>query len=455
MDEQAEPQSQAQSAADNPAPLPDIKQHETAAAAAARANAESLVAAIQRDAQGVTATKEAVEKAKGEIDQHLNSAKELVSALGQQVKAAQTSAAELSTLATSIQTANTQSAETAKQATAAIESAKQIASTASEIIGRIEGIRDEAVKTQATIAEKNEHIEGGLKHVAKVRRDVDAALEQATKSSEAAERQHQATKASAEAITALQLSAQATKEKAEGDASSVASTRKDVEEHAVATKKLADTAEATEAKVAQYEAQLSTLIEQSQSQRKQIDELLAGATDAGLASAFDRRSKKFKTPERVWQGAFVFSLLGLVGLAVWQAYSYQKLDQLPDWQQVARMLAIKVPFAAPLVWLAIHAARQASLAKRLEEEYAFKATISMSFDGYRRQMAEVGKDLAPDSPLATLCNNTLREIAASPGRVYDGQRMDPSIATSLGEVLKPTVEAGFKTLSDKLPDSKL
>lgn len=453
MDESAEPQGQTQGIADNPVPLPDIKQHEVVAAAA-RANAESLVAAIQGHAQDVTATKEATAKTKAEIDQFLNSCKESVTAIGQQVEAARVYAAELSTLATSLQAANTQSADTAKQATAAIESAKQIASTASEIIGRIEGIRDEAVKTQATIAEKNEHIEGGLKHVAKVRRDMDAALEQATKSSEAVERQHQATKTSAEAISALQLSAQSTKEKADSDAASIAARLKDAEEHSVVTKRLADTADATEAKVAQYESQLNALIEQSQSQRKQIDELLAGATDAGLASAFDRRSKKFKTPERVWQSAFVFSLVGLVGLAVWQAYSYQTLDQLPDWQQVARMLAIKVPFAAPLVWLAIHAAKQASLAKRLEEEYAFKATISMSFDGYRRQMAEVGKDLAPDSPLATLCNNTLREIAASPGRVYDGQRLDPNIATSLGEVLKPTVEAGFKTLSDKLPDLK-
>ena len=90
-------------------------------------------------------------------------------------------------------------------------------------------------------------------------------------------------------------------------------------------------------------------------------------------------------------------------------------DLPADWPAVA-----KKPFEA------FHAARQASFAKRMEEEYAFKATISMSFDGYRRQMAEVGKDLAADAPLATLCNNTLREIAASPGRVYDGQKMDPN-----------------------------
>lgn len=453
MEETAHPHDQSQNVSDNTEPLPDHKQHE-AAAAAARSNVESLVVAIQGDAEGVEAAKKAVEAAKDKIEGWLTSANESVATLSQQVEAARTSASELATLSGSIQSAHALSTELAKQAAAEIAGTKQLSSSASGLIGQLESIRDEAVKTQATIAEKNQHVEGGLQHVAKVRRDMDAALEQATKSSEAVERHLQASRTIAETITSLQSSTQATKAELEEDAASVTAIREAVEEDAIITKQLADTAESTEAKIAEYQTQLDTLIEQSQEQRKRIDELLAGATDAGLASAFDRRSKKFKTPEKYWQLAFVLSLLGLVGLAAWQAVSFQTLDQLPDWQQVARMLAMKVPFAVPLVWLAIHSARQASLAKQMEEEYAYKATISMSFDGYRRQMAEVGKNLAPDSPLATLCNNTLREIAASPGRVYNGQRMDPNLATTVAEVLKPAVESGFKSLADKLPDLK-
>lgn len=460
MDGSAEPQNQTENAGTNETPLPDMKQHESAAAAA-RANIESLVTVVQGSAEEVSAAKEAIESAKGEIDGHLNSAKGAVAALSQQVDAARTSAAELATISTNLQATNLQSTETAKQASSAIEGAKQLATSAQALIGQLEAIRDEAVKTQATIAEKNEHIEGGLKHVAKVRRDMDAALEQATKSSESAERYHQASKTTSDTITALQLSSQATKEKIESEAAAVASVRGDVESHAVATKKLADTAESIDAKVAAYQSQLSDLIRQSQDQQKQINELLGGATDAGLASAFDKRSKTFKTPERIWQGAFVLSLLGLVSLAVWHAVLFKSLgaqsqtgQNLPDWQEVARMFALKLPFAVPLVWLAIHSARQAALAKQMEEEYAYKATISMSFDGYRRQMAEVTKELAaPDSPLATLCNNTLSEIAASPSRVYNGQRIDPNITTSVAEVLKPTVESGFKKLAEKLPSA--
>lgn len=453
-----------QNQAESTSPILDIKQHETAVAAA-RSSAESLLAAIQGDAQSVTATKEAVEQAKSQIEGHVGAAKESLTALAGQIDTARNSSSELEAIASKIQTANLQSAESAKQASAAIEGAKQLSSSASGLIGQLETIRDEAVKAQATIKERNAWIENGLKHVQKVQAELDAELDKATRSAEAAEREHQSSKSLSTEISSLQLKAKATKEKADSDASALAATLTEAETDAAATKKLADIAEATEKKIAEYESQLQLLIKQCEQQQRQIHELLGGATDAGLASAFAERSKKFKRPELIWQIAFVAALLGLVGVAVWQHRSYQSMIQaasaagiaaqqaplLPDWQELLRLLAIKLPFAAPLIWLAIHSARQAALAKQMEEEYAYKATISMSFDGYRRQMADVAKDLAPDSPLGSLCNNTLREIASSPGRVYSGQRIDPNIASSVAEILKPAVETKLQSIAEKLP----
>jgi hypothetical protein len=83
----------------------------------------------------------------------------------------------------------------------------------------------------------------------------------------------------------------------------------------------------------------------------------------------------------------------------------------------------------------------------MEEEYAFKAAISTSFEGYRRQMAEVASGLDPDSPLARLCTDTLRTIATPPALVYDKQRLDPSpgsIAAELMEPLKNTVQRAIR-----------
>jgi hypothetical protein len=117
------------------------------------------------------------------------------------------------------------------------------------------------------------------------------------------------------------------------------------------------------------------------------------------------------------------------------------------------MFLHRLPFLLPLVWLAIHAARQTSLAMRMEEEYAFKATISTSFEGYRRQMAEVSSGMTQDSPLARLCSDTLATISAPPGQVYDKHKMDPTPGTATAESIGPLLE-DLKALVAKVPDIK-
>lgn len=435
--------------------------HDTVDRAAVRQQLESLIGEVQgrsetarSDANKIEEIRTALESAKAEIDARLAEVRVAVEAVGPQLESIRVAQAEAAAAASAAETGNAAIAETAKQAMAAIESAKQIASSASEIIGRIEAIRDDAVKTQATIAEKNGFIEGGLNHVREVQQKLDAALDTAQRSAAAAEVQHQATKGTSESVTNLHAAVVALKEKADADTTAAAAIRTTIEGHANITKKLSQLADATESRVAQYEAKLTKMQEEAAALQSRIDELLLGATNAGLASAFDKRSKMFKSPEQFWQWVFIGSLVGLLALTIWHAYAFGSLSQAPDWQQLARMMLIKLPFLIPLIWLAIHAARQASFAKRMEEEYAFKATTSMSFEGYRRQMAEVGKDLAANSPLAQLCTNTLRTIAAPPGKVYDKQRMDPTPGTAAAEIVGPVVEGVSQTLAAKLPDLK-
>lgn len=442
------------------APLPELKQ-DLDAIHGVRLQAESLIGEIQErhlgaasKANEIEQARAAVEKAKAEIDAHTISMQAAVAALTPQLEAARTAGAELTALSASIQAANAASAETAKQAIASIESARQIASSASEITGRIEAIRDEAVKTQATIAERNGFIEGGLNHVREVQQKLDAALDAAQRSSSAAESHQAAARTTVDQLTTLQATAVALKDKTESDASVAANTRAAIEGHAHTTMRLAQLAESTERRVSEYEARLTKMQVEAESLQGRIDELLLGATNAGLASAFDKRSKMFKKPEAIWHWVFIGSLVGLLGLAFWHAVAFGDLSQPPDWEQLARTMLFKLPFLIPLIWLALHAARQASFAKRMEEEYAFKATTSMSFEGYRRQMAEVGKDLDAGSPLAQLCNNTLKTIAAPPVRSFDKQRMDPTPGTMAAEVVGPIVEAVSKTIAAKLPDLK-
>lgn len=381
------------------APLPEIKPEATASAAA-MVDAERLLSAIRGDAATVLSTRDEVMNAKAAADEQLAAIKVTVTAITQQV-----------------------------------ESAKSVVSAASEIIGRIEAIRDDAIKSQATIAERNGFIQGGLEHVAQVQRELDVVLDSAKRSANQVDAQQQASKATADNMTAIHAAVLATKEKVDSDAGIVGNTRAGVEGHAVATKRLVDLAEATEKRVRDYEAKFTAMQQAACEQQTLIDSILAGATNASLGGAYDKRSKTFKSPVMFWQCMFFVAIAGLLVFAFREVWFIEVLVKAPNWEELARMLLHRVPIIGPLIWLAIYAARQASFAKRMEEEYAFKATTSMSFEGYRRQMAEVGNGLTADSPLAQLCNSTIRTIAAPPGNVYNKQRMDPTPGTALAEFI--------------------
>jgi hypothetical protein len=78
-----------------------------------------------------------------------------------------------------------------------------------------------------------------------------------------------------------------------------------------------------------------------------------------------------------------------------------------------------------LIWLAIYAIRHHWLALRLEEDYGYKETISRSFEGYAHKMALIENESESIKPVGTLCDNVLKVLAESPGRLYDGK--DPKI----------------------------
>jgi hypothetical protein len=86
----------------------------------------------------------------------------------------------------------------------------------------------------------------------------------------------------------------------------------------------------------------------------------------------------------------------------------------------------------------LHASHESALAKRLEEDYGYKAAIAQSFEGFQKQMAEIGEEAAAGSPLAKLCEDTLSTIASPPGRIYDKHQLT---ATPVKEAKELAVEA--------------
>lgn len=336
-------------------------------------------------------------------------------------------------------------------ATQAVESQKQFTASLADVQSKLEEIKTastlvltvktQITDTQAVIATKSDHIQGAQEHADKVRADLDRALTSATQQVTAAEAQKASAQAAAVQGTELLAEIQKLRTAAEADGAAVANSKKTAEDSVAIAKGLADKSATVEMRIKDYEKRLADLDAQCADQLRTIVGLLPGATGAGLAHAFDARRQTFLKPQNRWQWVFVGSVIVIILVAISGLWHVYQAGVTPTYDELIRLWLARLPVAGALVWLALHASHEAALAKRLEEDYGFKSAIASCFEGFQRQMSEVEKGVDPNSPLATLCGNTLRTIASPPGRIYDSHKLTVSPADELKEVAKATADA--------------
>lgn len=331
----------------------------------------------------------------------------------------------------------------AAQAVSVLETMRALVASATEAQARTADIATAALAAraqidgeQAVIATKSSHIQKAQEHADGVRANLDRVLTAATQSGTEADGHRNRAQAAADTSTELSAAIAARKTTVETDAAAVAEAKGASEEIVLALQALQERADSAEGRVAVYENKLGELEEAYRAQLKRITELLPAATVTGLAHAFDDRRQSFLEPSKRWQSFFVGSVVLLVllaGTGLVQAYF---LDAASGYDGLWRLWIARLPVAAALVWLAIHAAREAALAKRLEEDYGYKAAISASFLGFNEQMKKIADSAKPDTPLAKLCSDTLQTLASPPGRIYDKHELTTTPVDKIKELVE-------------------
>ena len=134
----------------------------------------------------------------------------------------------------------------------------------------------------------------------------------------------------------------------------------------------------------------------------------------------------------------------IVALALTGLWHVAQVGTAPTYDELLRLWLSRLPVAGALVWLALHASRESSLAKRLEEDYGYKSVIASSFLGFHKQMNEIGVAATSNKPLAKLCEDTLVTIATPPGRIYDKHELTVSPSAEIGDFAKSVAEAAGK-----------
>jgi hypothetical protein len=160
---------------------------------------------------------------------------------------------------------------------------------------------------------------------------------------------------------------------------------------------------------------------------RQIEDLLPGATSAGLASAYGQMRASFDVPLKRANRLFYVAIALIVTISlvttvgkVW--FWGVEFFQSADLATMSRNLLSKIPIIGPLVWLAYYASKRRSECQRLQQEYAHKEALAKSYDSYKKQIQDLGGERA--ELLEALITKAVEAIAHNASATLDGKHGD-------------------------------
>lgn len=310
--------------------------------------------------------------------------------------------------------------------------ATAIAAAAQEV----EAARTSVVTDQQEVVRQSANIQAAFEHADRIRMELDQRVSTANQQTNDIDAQKLRAQTAADSANEYATAARVAAALVDANLSTVAIAKDAATEATGTLKGLAEKAASDEERLNAYELALSDLQARCSSQLDTIDRLLPGATSAGLASAFDLRRQSFLRPGTRWQWVFFgsVSLLALLAFSgMWHVYQG---SISASYEELLRLWMVRFPVAAALVWMAIHASHESALAKRMEEDYGYKAAIASTFLGFQKQMSEIAATAGDGTPLAKLCGDTLATIASPPGRIYDKHGLAGSPKGELKDMFK-------------------
>lgn len=186
-------------------------------------------------------------------------------------------------------------------------------------------------------------------------------------------------------------------------------------------------------------ADLDSFKEQQQTRYKalndQIEELLPGATSAGLATAYRAMRKSFSKPIKQYSYLFyssvaVLTLTTLVSSidSFWTANEIIKFVDITDLSELLNSLIHKLPIIVPVLWLALFASKRRSEAQRLQQEYAHKEALAKSYQNFKTQIDNLNVPDKKEELMEKLLSAAIDAVAANASDTLDKKHGDKTPA---------------------------
>lgn len=128
---------------------------------------------------------------------------------------------------------------------------------------------------------------------------------------------------------------------------------------------------------------------------KRCETAYAASTSVGLATAFNERSNALNNSMKFWIGGLIAALLIAAGFGSFNVHGLliATAQAEPSTAVIITRIFLSVLSIGGPVWFAWLATKQIGQRFRLSEDYAFKASISRAYEGFRSEAARIDKNM--------------------------------------------------------------
>lgn len=198
---------------------------------------------------------------------------------------------------------------------------------------------------------------------------------------------------------------------------------------------LANTAEQAKPKIEQYHKEIETMIKLFKKQKEEIQEIIEDANRASMAGSFKRQADDINTKMKWADGFLIGSLIITAGISLWgfnsslitQTISDGQVQTTFDWIQFFAKSAISLPFLI-VAWIK---SKERAYLFRLREDYGYKYSSAMAFEGYRKQVQEQSPALEEQ-----LLQIAVENLGANPTKVFEKDLKSTPLETIIDGVGK-------------------
>lgn len=147
---------------------------------------------------------------------------------------------------------------------------------------------------------------------------------------------------------------------------------------------------------------------QFQEQKNEIQKIIEDANRASMAGSFQKRKTEITNSIR-FLDLCTFVFLGAIVCILWYIFSSSYNQEIFS----PTLFFSRTPITLPLIWLAWLASRRSTYLTRIREDYAYKYSSAMAFEGYKKQVQEISPELQ-EKLLEIAVNN----LGDNPTRLY-------------------------------------